>query len=281
MNDLALSRPSLGSIAALAVNAQNNPNTARAYGSAIQRYLEWHATQDEPFSRRTVTSYLRTIESTSASNQALAALRSLAREAYANGMIPDTVAYGITSIKGIRSTGKKSGNWLDQPGVVRLLQAAEKPRDLAILHLLTFGALRREEVAGLQCEQLTQREGRWVLLDVKRKRNRVQTVPLLETTAKVLQAYIGKKTGPMFDITSRRMYNIVRDLALRAGIENLGCHDLRRTGAAMMRRAGAPLEKIQAHLGHKSILTTTIYLQDVDALANSAVDYLPLVGDNT
>lgn len=270
MNDLAVIGPSLGAIARLVIDAQRNAHTARAYGRAVRKYVAWHARQGEPFSRRSVMSF---VSECGASNQELSALRAFAREAYRNGLIDDATCYGITLIPGTRQTGQRSGNWLEKPALARLLQAAEQPRDLALVHLLTFAALRREEVAKLQCEQLTQRAGRWVLLDVRRKRNRVQTIPLLETTAQVLRNYIGT-SGPMFQIGARQMYNVIRELAARAGIDNLGCHDLRRTGAALMRNAGAPLEKIQKHLGHKSILTTTIYLQDVDDLSNSAIDFL-------
>ena len=270
MNDLALSRPTLGAIARLVIDAKRNPNTARAYGRAVRKYVAWHAKQTEPLSRRTVMQW---IAECGASNQELSAIRAFAREAYANGLIDDATCFGITMIPGVQQTGQRSGNWLEKSALARLLQAAEKPRDLALVHLLTFAALRREEVAGLRCEQLAQRAGRWVLLDVRRKRNRVQTIPLLESTAQVLKAYIGTE-GPMFPIGARQMYNVVRELAEKAGIEDIGCHDLRRTGAALMRNAGAPLEKIQKHLGHKSIMTTTIYLQDVDDLSNSAIDYL-------
>lgn len=273
MDAITLYRPDLGSIARLAVDAQRNENTARAYARAINRYVEWHVQQDQPFSRRTVQAWLK---ETGAGNQELSALRTLAREAYQNGLIDDATTYGITMIPGVRHEGRKSGNWLEKPALARLLEvAADRPRDLAMIHLLTYGALRREEVVGLDCEQLVQRSGRWVLLDVKRKRNRIQTIPLLDTTAWVVGSWIQGKTGKMFPITSRRLYDIVRELAGLAGIEDLGCHDLRRTGAALMRTAGAPLEKIQKHLGHASIMTTTIYLQDVDDLSDSAIDYLP------
>lgn len=273
-NDLALTRPTLGSVALLVVNAQRNPNTARAYGAAIDRYVRWHEQQGEPFSRRTVMAYTQTLVGTAATNLALSALRCLAREAYQNGLIDDSTCYGITMIPGVRQTGKKSGNWLTKEDLTRLLKSAEDPRDRVMLHLLTFGSLRREEVAGLECSQLAQRNGRWVLLNVQRKRNRIQTIALLDATAHRLKSFIGDREGKIFDITARQMFNRVRDLSRAVGIENLGCHDLRRTGAALLRQAGAPLEKIQKHLGHKSILTTTIYLQDVDDLANSAIDYL-------
>ena len=216
------------------------------------------------------------MKETGAGNQELSALRTLAREAYQNGLIDDATTYGITMIPGVRREGRRSGNWLDRADLAKLLEvAANRPRDLAMIHLLTYGALRREEVVSLDCEQLVQRSGRWVLLDVKRKRNRIQTIPLLDTTAWVVGSWIQGKTGKMFPITSRRLYDIVRELAALAGVEDLGCHDLRRTRAALMRSAGAPLEKIQKHLGHASIMTTTIYLQDVDDLSDSAIDYLP------
>jgi integrase len=62
------------------------------------------------------------------------------------------------------------------------------------------------------------------------------------------------------------------------GITQLRPHDLRRTLAQMMRRAGAPLEQIQHQLGHESITTTQLYLGSGIELepGKAGVDLIPL-----
>lgn len=68
----------------------------------------------------------------------------------------------------------------------------------------------------------------------------------------------------MFPITPQAVFYIVRNAARRAGLApevgDVAPHDLRRTGARLMREGGASLEQIQMVLGHSSVQTTERYL---------------------
>ena len=61
----------------------------------------------------------------------------------------------------------------------------------------------------------------------------------------------------------------VRDIVTRygtmIGVPSLAPHDLRRTLARLARDGGAPLESIQASLGHASIETTMRYIASTHA----------------
>ena len=61
-------------------------------------------------------------------------------------------------------------------------------------------------------------------------------------------------------MTSKVLWEIVRDAASRAGIEKLAPHDLRRSCARLCHLAGGELDQIQFLLGHVSIQTTERYL---------------------
>ena len=49
-------------------------------------------------------------------------------------------------------------------------------RDAAILALLVGCALRRAKLAALRIEDIQQREGRWVIADLRGKGGRIRTV---------------------------------------------------------------------------------------------------------
>ena len=51
-------------------------------------------------------------------------------------------------------------------------------RDRIVLALLVGCGLRRSELVGLHFENVRQRDGRWVILNLKGKGNRVRTVPM-------------------------------------------------------------------------------------------------------
>ena len=56
------------------------------------------------------------------------------------------------------------------------------------------------------------------------------------------------------------LWDVVRAAAVRANIDKLAPHDLRRTCARLCHLAGGELDQIQFLLGHVSIQTTERYL---------------------
>jgi integrase len=68
--------------------------------------------------------------------------------------------------------------------------------------------------------------------------------------------------------------DIVQRYGAMVGIPDLAPHDLRRTLARLARDGGAPLESIQASLGHASIETTMKYIASTHAA--DAGDYLKI-----
>jgi integrase len=61
-------------------------------------------------------------------------------------------------------------------------------------------------------------------------------------------------------MTAKVLWDVVRNAAAAAGINNLAPHDLRRTCARLCHLAGGELDQIQFLLGHVSIQTTERYL---------------------
>jgi len=93
------------------------------------------------------------------------------QEAAENDLLDRSVAQGIVSLKGVRQSGDRAGNWLTRKQARDLLaqpelDTMEGKRDRAILAVLLGCALRRSELAALECGHIQQRDGRCVFVDL-------------------------------------------------------------------------------------------------------------------
>ena len=75
------------------------------------------------------------------------------------------------------------------------------------------------------------------------------------------------------------LWDVVRAAAVRAGIEKLAPHDLRRTCARLCHVAGGELDQIQFFLGHVSIQTTERYLGCKQRLRSAVNDRIGIEPD--
>lgn len=183
----------------LAVNAVNSPNSRVAYEKALTDFVAWHTAQGRPgLTKATVQEYKTVLQgqgfSPSTINQRLSAIRKLAKEAADNGLIDQVIANGIENVKGVESSGVRTGNWLTLRQARDLIEAPDLEtlkgkRDRAILAVMIGAGLRRSEVAALTFAHLQQREGRWVIVDLIGKRNHVRSVPMPSWTKAAIDAW--------------------------------------------------------------------------------------------
>lgn len=118
------------------------------------------------------------------------------------------------------------------------------------------------------------REEHWVIADLVGKGNHIRTVPIplwvkravdsWTETARITSGRVLRsinKAGKIWGdgMTPKVLWEMVKDAAVRSGIEKLAPHDLRRTCARLCYLAGE-LDQIQFLLGHVSIQTTERYL---------------------
>jgi hypothetical protein len=113
----------------------------------------------------------------------MSAIRKLAVEATDNGLLAPELAAGIQRVKSAKSIGVRMGNWLSLKQAQALLNVPDITttkglRDRAIIAVLLGCALRRSEVAALTMSHIQQRDGRWCIVDLVGKHNRVRTVPM-------------------------------------------------------------------------------------------------------
>ena len=150
-------------------------------------------------------------------------------------------------------------------------------RDRALLAVLLYHGLRREEAAQLRVSEIQERRG-IKHLQIHGKGGKLRYLPLHPTAAERIYAYLersgrhqddvqeplfvplrGRSTGT--GITANGIYAMVGSYAKAAGINvaGLGVHGLRATAATNALEHEADIAKVQAWLGHANISTTRIY----------------------
>lgn len=153
-----------------------------------------------------------------------------------------------------------------------------KIRDAAILGLFFATGLRCSELFFLDVAD-AERDGAGLTIRVRRGKGRKQRLAfVLEARSLALvERWLtarGPGSGPLFlaltkwnvPIVGRRLSCtslrlIVRHYSEAAGLGRAAPHDLRRTFATELRRAGVDLELIRDLLGHESLETTQRYLR--------------------
>jgi integrase/recombinase XerD len=84
----------------------------------------------------------------------------------------------------------------------------------------------------------------------------------------------GVRCGKPYSAESPTVWEALKKAALKAGLEDLTLHDLRRTcGCRLLQDYGAPMEVISRWLGHSSIkVTETVYAFLTDEDLHQAVE---------
>jgi site-specific recombinase XerD len=282
------------------IDSLDSQHSQRAYARHLREFIAWHRDNAQPLCKATVQRYAAQLRDSGLSaatiNQRLCAIRKLAVEAADNGALDPQLANGIRAVKGIRQEGTRAGNWLAKQQAQQLLKAPDTGtlkglRDRAILALLLGCGLRRAEAANLNFDHIQQRDGRWVLVDLLGKRNKLRSVPMPAWTKAAIDEYAthagisegnvfrpvnkgGRTTGER--MTEQAIYNLVIEYAQALGFGRLAPHDLRRTFAKLAHKGGAGLDQIQLSLGHGSIQTTERYLGTEQDLTDAPCDHLGL-----
>ena len=290
----------LDQVKKLVLDAVSSPLTRTMYGKALDDFFLWRQQQGMPaFTRAAVHAHRAGLENKgyapSTINQRLAAIKKLAREAAANGLLPAETAAGIEQVPGVKQLGTRAGNWLTRVQAQTLINRPDPAtlkgqRDRALLALLVGCGLRRGEAAALTVEHIQQRDGRWVIVDLRGKHGRIRTVPVptwVKQAVDLWCAAAGIVEDRILRALNRHAHVTGASLSPQAILavvafhgKELGWaikpHDLRRTCAKLCRAGGGELEQIQLLLGHASIQTTERYLGTRQNLAEAPNDRLGL-----
>ena len=147
------------------------------------------------------------------------------------------------------------------------------------------------EVAGLRFEHIQQRDGRWVIVDIVGKGNRVRTVPIPSWVKLAIDEWTQSAalhSGFVFQpihkggyitherVTPQAIRDLVKEYGKAIKMPELAAHDLRRMFVKLAHKGGAALDQIQLSLGHASIKTTEKYLGVSQNLTDAPCDHLGL-----
>jgi site-specific recombinase XerD len=284
----------------LALDGLTSEHSRRAYQKALTDFMAWYTAEGKPgLTKATMQKYKVVLQerglSASSVNQRMSAIRKLAQEAADNGLIDQSLANGVARVKGVKSAGVRAGNWLTKQQAQDLINLPDVEtlkglRDRAILAVMIGAGLRRSEVADLTFAHIRQRDGRWVIVDLVGKGNRVRTVPMPSWAKATVDAWAeaaGVKSGRVFrsirkggtvngdTVTPQAVFDVVKEYGAALGVE-VAAHDLRRTFAKLAHKGGSGLDQIQLSLGHASIKTTERYLGVEQSLTDAPCDRLGL-----
>src|SRR5437660_3519888 len=172
----------------LVLDSVSSPITRRVYNLGLDEFFQWFAQEPRPgFTKATVSAWRVALEARGLGsvsiNVRITAVRKLAVEAADNGLLAPELASGITRVKGVKSKGVRTGNWLSIRQAQTLLNTPDVStkkglRDRAMLAVLLGCGLRRSEVAALTLKHLQRRDGRWCIVDLVGKHGRVRTIPM-------------------------------------------------------------------------------------------------------
>jgi site-specific recombinase XerD len=290
-------------VAAIRVVLDSLPSehSRRAYERGLVDFFLWHRGVGRPkLSKAVVQRYAAELReagmAASSVNQRLSAIRKLAAEAADNGALDPVVANGIRAVKGARQEGRRTGNWLTREQAQTWLGAPDTRtmkglRDRALLAVLIGCGLRRAEAASLTFEHVQQRDGRWVLVDLVGKRDKIRSVPMPNWSKAAIDSWsqasevvegvvfraVNKGDRVVGDgITPQAIYNVIVGYAEVLKDKGVAPHDLRRTFAKLAHKGGAAIDQIQLSLGHESIQTTEEYLGVEQDLTDAPCDHLGL-----
>jgi site-specific recombinase XerD len=264
----------------------DNPRTRRAYQTDLRDFMSFIAiARPEDFrivTRAHVLAWRKVLENRALSGatirRKLAALSSLFEYLCERNAVDFNPVKGAKRPKVETNEGKtpalgdhQARVLLDTPDPTTL----KGKRDRALLSVLLYHGLRREELCGLKVCDIQARRG--VLhLRVHGKGNKLRYLPLHVGSAERIHVYLevaghgDVPNAPLFQparrkthaaLTADGVYKVVLAYAAaaRIDVQGFGVHSLRATAATNALEHEADIAKVQEWLGHANIATTRIY----------------------
>ena len=269
----------------------DNPQTRRAYEADLKEFMHFAGIRSPAEMREVrrahVIAWRKDLErralAGSTVRRKLAALSSLFEHLCERNAVEMNPIKGVKRPKVHSYEGKtpalgdhQARKLLDVPDASTL----KGKRDRAIISVLLYHALRREELVTLKVKDIHERRG-VKHFRVHGKGGKIRYVPILAGTLELVNDYLevlghggesdralfrpiqnnvtGKLTGAL---TADSVYtHVVRKYGAKIGLDGarLGPHALRATAATNALEHEADIAKVQEWLGHANIATTRIY----------------------
>ena len=151
--------------------------------------------------------------------------------------------------------------------------ARNKEKSRSLVFIMLKCGLRVNEVCELKVKDLNIKQK---TIRVDGKGGKTRYVPLFDEMIMDLKNYLKSRiTNSEFLFTSkdsnnpltpRAIHDFVKTYVQKAKIDKvIGCHALRRTAATQLLKEGARITSIQKFLGHSTVATTEMYLQESES----------------
>lgn len=210
------------------------------------------------------------------SNKMLAAVKGVARQSFALGLIDAETLARITLVKSVKGTRVVKGRAISQAELKDLFGTCDVTgpagaRDAALLAVAYGAGLRRSEIVGCDLADYDRRTG---VLIVRGKGNKERSAFVTNGSRNALETWMalrGEEPGPLFfpvnkagrierrRMTDQAVYMLLRRLAERAKVASFSPHDLRRTFIGDLLDAGADISTVAALCGHANVATSMKY----------------------
>jgi integrase/recombinase XerD len=182
-------------------------------------------------------------------NRCLSAVKGTLKVAWQLGQINGRAIVDILGVKAVRRSYRLSGRSLSAAEIHAIVEACADGtfrgrRDLAIVVLAYCGGLRRSEIAALNVEDV-KAEAEAFAVHVLGKGHQERMVVIDNGGAEAMRRYLterGRETGSLFRkcggggyptpggrLTADGLFEVIRERATKAGIEDVSPHDMRRT----------------------------------------------------
>lgn len=283
------------------VNNIRNPNTRRAYGRVIGKFLAWCEENGiasiidiEPLHVGAYVELLTRSYSAPTAKQSLAAIRMLFDWLVTGQIVPTNPAASVRGPKHVVKVGKTPV--LDPAEARTLLDSIDVTtqaglRDRALIGLMVYSFARVGAALAMKVEDVyVQNRRLWVRLHEKGGKR--HEMPCHHNLEAYLHAYIdgcglasdpkgllfrtiGRGTGELTlaPLPQANAYAMIRRRALAAGIATkIGNHSFRATGITAYLKNGGTLEKAASMANHASTRTTQLYDRRRDEMSLDEVE---------
>ena len=283
-------------------------NTRLAYGRDLIDLAEWLARRGSDFAaadRAAIEDYLVFCDAQGLSKatraRRLSSIRQLYRFAHEEGWRTDNPSLRLQGPGRLQRLPKT----LSQDEVTRLITAAaaqgrspsERQRNLTMVELLYATGMRVSELVELPSAAV---RGDPQMILVRGKGDKERLVPVsgparaalrdwlplrdqaeehARAAGKAANRYLFPGRGPDQPMTRQAFHGLIKEIAIRAGIDPLKVtpHRLRHAFATHLLAGGADLRAIQTMLGHADLSTTEVYTHVLeDGLRNLVLTRHPL-----
>lgn len=228
-------------------------------------------------------------------NTMLSAYRGVLKTAWRLGQLDGDAYQRAADVRNVPKIASDAGRYIEPDEVIKLFQVCQQDetpfgvRDLAMLHVLRNGGLRRTELIQLDVRDFDAEDRSVFIRNGKGRKRRRVFLPSI--TVRAVQAWLdlykpGDERMPLFSrismgmnilgrrISEQSVYLMVHKRAEQAGIPSISTHDFRRTYISGLFDKGVDISTISQLVGHNAPEDTAVYDRRKDDPKRRAADLL-------